>query len=203
MIRLFSGTPGSGKSLHMASEIYAYCNSLRNHLVIANFEVNTSRFRHPERFFYLSNANLRSPKLLLEIITDYYKDHSLKEGSIVLFIDECQVLFNSRNWRDTNESGWLPFFSQHRKYGVDIYLVAQFDEMIDKQIRSLIEYEVIHRKLSNFGIIGGLLGILSFGGLFIAVEHWYTINQRTGIEFFRARKKYYSLYDTFNTFSQV
>ena len=37
------------------------------------------------------------------------------------------------------------FFSQHRKLGYRVILVAQFSEMIDKQIRALIEYEYIHR----------------------------------------------------------
>ena len=201
MIQLYSGTPGSGKSLHMASEIYHYCNSWKDRLVICNFEVNTSGFKHPERFIYLSNKNLSTPKMLIEIITDFYKDHELKEGQIFLFIDECQILFNARRWRDNADSGWLPFFSQHRKYGVDVYLIAQFHEMIDKQIRTLIEYEVIHRKISNFGPIGTLLKIVTFGDVFIAVTHWYSINQKTGSELFKARKKYYRIYDTFNTFN--
>ena len=203
MIQLFSGTPGSGKSLHMAAEISHYCNHWKDRLVICNFPVNTEKFRHPERFIYLSNRNLENPKLLLQIICDFYVDHPLKEAQIFLFIDECQVLFNARNWRQTSENGWLPFFSQHRKYGIDIYLVAQFDEMIDKQIRCLIEYEILHRKLTNFGFIGGLIKIFTFGDVFIAIQRWYTINQRTGVEFFKARKKYYRIYDTFATFQDV
>lgn len=203
MIYLYTGTPGSGKSLHLARELYHYLNAHRDRLVLCNFDIDLSRVKHPERYIYLSNRALRDPSTLIQILHEYYLDYPLKERSVVLVIDECQILFNSRDWRSTNDSGWLPFFTQHRKFGADIYLVAQFDEMVDKQIRSLVEYEVVHRKISNFGIFGGILKLLTFGELFIAIERWYGINQKTGQEFFKARKKYYSLYDTFNTFKQA
>ena len=74
--------------------------------------------------------------------------------------------------------------------------------MIDRQIRSLIEYEVIHRKVKNFGFWGGLLNLLAFGGLFIAVTNWYPLKERVGIDFFKARKKYFRLYDTYATFNK-
>jgi zona occludens toxin (predicted ATPase) len=72
--------------------------------------------------------------------------------------------------------------------------------MIDRQIRSLIEYNYIHRKVSNLGIGGKILSILSLGNLFVSVKVWYPLNEKVGSEFFQCRKKYYSLYDTYNTF---
>lgn len=59
MICFYTGTPGSGKSLHMASEIYDALKSGKN--VIANFAINERYFdnaKHPERlgkFIYVSN----------------------------------------------------------------------------------------------------------------------------------------------------
>ena len=38
-------------------------------------------------------------------------------------------------------------FSQHRKLGYRVILIAQFDRMLDRQIRSVLEYEYIHRKV--------------------------------------------------------
>lgn len=61
MVYFYTGTPGSGKSLHMASEIYDAIWAGKN--VIANFEVNESYFagaRHPERlgsFVYVNNRD--------------------------------------------------------------------------------------------------------------------------------------------------
>lgn len=94
-----------------------------------------------------------------------------------------------------------PFFTQHRKYGYDIVLVSQFDRMIDRQIRSLIEYELVHRKVSNYGLIGKILSMISIGNLFVSVKIWYPMKEKVGSQFFKAHKKYYSLYDTYNIFT--
>ena len=79
------------------------------------------------------------------------------EDQILLVIDESQLIFNARDWQKAGREKWLSFFSQHRKYGYHIILVAQFDRMIDRQIRSLIEYEYVHRKVGNYGIKGRAL----------------------------------------------
>lgn len=203
MIKLFSGTPGSGKSLHTAKEIYDYSTYRKPHLIICNFEVDFSKLRHEDRFLYIDNSCLVRPDLVIDKCKEFASEYGLKEGNVILIIDECQLLFNARSWNEAGRKEWLSFFTQHRKLGCDVILVAQFDQMIDKQIRSLIEYEIIHRKVSNFGFIGGLLHLLTLGkGLFIWVEHWYTVNQKTAQGFFTSRKKYYSLYDTFNTFEK-
>lgn len=199
MIFLYSGTPGSGKSLHSAQVIYWALR--QNKPVVANFSVDIQKIKHAkkENFIEYDNSDL-SPELLRSISKEYFKDHKFKEGSIKLFIDECQLVFNAREWNVKGRSEWLGFFTNHRKYGYDIYLVAQFDRMIDRQIRSLIEYEYIHRKVSNYGWKGFLLSLFGGGNLFVSVKMWYPLNERVGSDFFRASKKYYSIYDTLNTF---
>lgn len=204
MIRIYTGTPGSGKSLHLAKDIYHYTSCRRDRLVIANFEVDETKLKHPARFNFIPNKDLQ-PGLLKEISYGFFTSHNMpvREGRLVLIIDEAQVMFNARTWQKDGRDDWVYFFSQHRKYGYDVYLVAQFDEMIDRQIRSLIEYQVIHRKVTNFGMGGMLLNVLTLGGLFIAIEHWYSIKKKTGSEWFKARKKYYQLYDTFKDFENT
>lgn len=60
MIYFYCGTPGSGKSLHMASDVYDAIYKGKN--VIANFHVNESYFakaKHPEKlgkFIYVPNS---------------------------------------------------------------------------------------------------------------------------------------------------
>ena len=116
-----------------------------------------------------------------------------------MIIDEAQLLFNSREWQNVSRQGWLSFFSQHRHYGYDVILVAQFDRMLDRQIRGLIEYEFIHRKVSNIGWRGWFLSLVMMapGALFVKVKVWYPMKEKVGSEFYRCQKKYYSLYDTF------
>lgn len=204
MIDIYTGTPGSGKSLHVASRL---CGLLRsNHLVITNFEVDRKRIPNPEMLVILDNSRLKNPKAVRGIIDDYWQsvDKPVHEGAIVLFIDEAQLLFNSREWSKTQGSGWISFFTQHRKFGLDIVLVAQFMEMIDRQVRSLIEYEYIHRKVSNFGGMGLIAGFVmflincfTFGKLFVAVKIWVPLKQRVGAEFYIARPGLYKIYDTY------
>lgn len=199
MIYLYSGTPGSGKSLHQAIDIYYDLKF--NKPVIANYTINTDIFHKNVPFIYLPNNKL-TPDELVKISQEYFKNHKFKEGKLKLYIDECQILFNAREWNIKGRDDWLVFFTQHRKYGYDIYLIAQFDRMIDRQIRSLIEYEVIHRKVKNFGFWGGLFNVLALGGLFVAITVWYPLKEKTGSEFFKANKKYFELYNTYDTFNK-
>lgn len=198
MIYLYSGTPGSGKSLHMARVIYY--TLLRNKPVLCNFEINEKRVKHADRFVYKVNTEL-TPEYLMQYSRDYFEGRAVREGEITLFIDEAQMMFNARNWDARGRDAWNKFFQVHRHFGYDIILVAQFDRMIDRQIRSLIEYEVIHRKVSNFGWKGKLLCVFMLAPhLFCSVKVWYPMKQQTGQEFFRASKKYFRLYDTYAAF---
>lgn len=198
MICLYSGTPGSGKSLHTASNIKA--RLALNKPVICNFEVNPDMVRHPEKFFYVDNKTL-TPAYLAAFARGYFLGKKVKEEEIFLIIDEAQLLFNAREWQAVNASGWISFFTQHRKMGYHVILVAQFDRMIDRQIRSLIEYEFIHRKVSNFGWAGKIMSSVALGKLFVSVQMWYPLKEKVGSEFFVARRGLYRLYDTYGTFA--
>lgn len=196
MINLFTGTPGSGKSLDMARFIYSFNRQKKP--VICNFEIDSSKLRHSELFTYVQNIDL-SVEFLVEYAKSYFQNRKLKEGSIILVIDECQMMFNSRDWSKPDRQAWNKFFQIHRHYGFDIYLVTQFDSMIDKQIRSLVEYNYIHRKLSNFGWKGWFLSALFLSPrMFVSIKYWYPMKEKINSEFFRGRKKLYSLYNTFD-----
>lgn len=204
MISLYSGTPGSGKSLHIAAVLYDRIK-YDNCVVIGNFDFNVSRIRGRKKGCYISIGNDRlTPNRLVRFSDDYRriicKGKPIKEGRFTLVIDECQIMFNAREWQISGRSQWTSFFTQHRKLGFDIILVAQFDRMIDRQIRSLIEYEVIHRKVNNYGFWGKLIGTASGGTLFVAVKMWYPMKMKISSRFFRAHKKYYRLYDTYKMF---
>ena len=206
MISLYTGTPGSGKSLHCAREIYSRLNRGQN--VIANFDINLSVFKSKRRrrlgnFVYVDNSEL-SPDLLMEYAVTYHKRNTnghITEGQTLLVIDEAQILFNSRDWRAHERMAWATFFSQHRKYGYTVILITQFDRLLDRQIRCLVEYQVIHRKISNFQFIGMLLGLLFGGNIFIAITTWYGVNEKVGSEIFVLRQKYSALYDSYKIFN--
>lgn len=201
MVSFFSGTPGSGKSLHTARILYFWVKTGK--VCICNFNIDLSKIKTVKKkeFVFKNNPDL-TPDFLIGFAKDYADAHGgrIKEGSIILVLDECQLLFNSRDWVKSGRQEWLTFFTLHRHLGYDIILIAQFDRMIDRQIRSLIEYEYIHRKVSNFGWKGKILSLFAFGNLFVCVKVWYPLKEKVGSEFFRAKKRYYSLYDTYLMF---
>lgn len=199
MIYLFSGTPGSGKSLHTAEIISNTLSSGKP--IIGNFEIDKKAIEKKKgTYTYMPNWEL-TPDKLITFASEFWQGKKVKEEYITLIIDECQLIFNAREWNAKGRNEWLAFYTQHRKFGFRIILVAQFDRMIDRQIRSLIEYEYIHRKVGNYGSMGKFLSLFAFGKLFVCVKMWYPMKERVGSEFFMAKKKYYSLYDTYNTFA--
>jgi len=201
MIKLFSGTPGSGKSLHTAEKIYYALRAGRP--VICNFDVNLGfvQGKRPRKleFHYIPNDEL-TVAWLEQYATEYFQDRRMKEDWILLIVDEAQLIFNAREWDAKGRKDWLSFFTQHRKYGYEIILVAQFDRMLDRQIRSLIEYEYIHRKVSNFGIWGKIFSIVALGKLFISVQMWYPLREKVGAEWFVCKPRFFRLYDTYKNF---
>lgn len=196
MIRLYSGTPGSGKSLHNAKDVIN--RSRFGKPVIGNFPCDLSKYPKAN-YTYVPNYEL-TPEYLMNYSREYFKGKPIREGRILLVIDECQLMFNSRDWQQKGRNEWLSFFTQHRKFGYDVTLIAQFDRMIDKQLRGVIEYEYVHRKLSNYGFGGKIMSLLFGGNTFVVVQMWYPLKLKIGQEFVHARKRFFSIYDTFGTF---
>ena len=192
MITLYSGTPGAGKSLHLASRLYHWMQ-YKNAPIIGNFHCDFSAIKKQKgSFLYLDNSEL-TPERLLWFSKNYsdYVGRRVREGEILLVIDEAQLLFNSREWVKSDRAEWCSFFTQHRKLGYEV----------DRQIRSLIEYEWIHRKVSNFGNKGKIMSLFCGGRLFVAVKVWYPLKEKVGSEFFFYRKKFSDIYDTYALFS--
>lgn len=201
MIYLYSGTPGSGKSLHTARDILDALR-VKKLPVIANFDINPDTRGYAERFTYRDNMGL-TPDFLLKFSEDYFKGRKVREDRILLVIDEAQLVFNSRNWNQGQRMAWIEFFSQHRHFGYKVILIAQFDRMIDRQIRSLVEIEVNHRKMGNFGVKGLLLSLPFRGRLFLAISYYYGLKEKVGTSFLLPRKRYFRLYDSYSRFRRV
>lgn len=202
MIRLFSGTPGSGKTLHAVHTMDWYNRHKRP--VVSNFPLRYDMLKNPD-LLYLTSDLLRvydpkskldvSPDSLVKFSQTYFRNRKVKEGEILLVLDECQLLFNTRDW--SFNRAWISFFTQHRKMGYDVILIAQYDRMIERQIRALIEYECKHLKVSNLGGIWGLIMPI-FLGRFRVYEKWYTVRDMLVSQYrasYSGRDK--KLYDTF------
>lgn len=203
MIEVYTGTPGSGKSLHCAQRMVNWITKYKAP-VIGNFlfKANCIKNRGWGSYLYCPNEYLE-PDFLIDFCEKYKKKRRMErlpEDHILLVIDECQLIFNSREWNKPKRREWMSFFTQHRKFGYHVILVCQNIIMIDKQIRENVEYEVIHRKVANTGKIGRVASLASGGGLHVCVRIYKPLNLKESSEFFKANKKLYSLYDSYTRF---
>lgn len=200
-IWLYTGTPGSGKSYHAARDIVKRLQIGGG--LIANFPVDEDYVKKRKtRVEYWDNSELTAERLVAHAL----EHHKIgKEGQTLVVIDECQIIFNCRDFGRKDRNAWVQLFAQHRKLGYNFILITQADRMIDKQIRCLVETEVKHRKLNNYGIGGRILGL--FTGMstwFVAIEYWYGGNKlRLGKQMFRYQKKYEKVYDSYRLFADM
>lgn len=196
MIWYYSGTPGSGKSLNTARGIYYNLFKYKRD-VIANFPINETIYNKKKkkgRFDYISNFDLTAERLIqISKERGYYG----KENQCLVVIDEAGIIFNSRNWNSKGRMEWLHLFSLHRKYGFNFIIVSQFKGQIDKQIRELVELEIIHRKLNNYGFMR-----LCPVNCFMVIEKSAQFKMKNSSQMFFYSKKYGSMYDTFHDFSE-
>lgn len=200
MITLYSGTPGSGKSFHAARDLLKRFE--RGGGIICNFPVKVPdniKSKQELRVSYWDNSEI-TPQRLVAYARKY---HTMGvEGQTLIVFDEAQVIFNCREFGAADRRDWVNFFSQHRKLGYNMLLITQWDRMIDRQIRVLIENEVKHRKLNNYGFGGGLLTLLTLGSTwFIGIEYWYGGNKLLiGREIFRYSSRVAAIYDSYKMF---
>jgi zona occludens toxin (predicted ATPase) len=201
MIYLYTGTPGSGKSLDVAMDIVYRLKKGKN--IIANFPINTDSVKKIKGEFYYK----MDMELTVKYLVDYaHKNHKVgKENQTLLVIDEAQRMFNCRDFSRKDRFEWVKFFSMHRHLGYNCILVTQNDKMIDKQIRALVEYEKKHRKINNFGMLG-FFASLTFQTYFISIDYWYGMkgkDAKLGISFFRFKKKYQQIYNSYEVFDEI
>ena len=206
MIYFFSGTPGSGKSLHVAKMIDQWHRRGRN--IIANFEVNEHFWDKKHLSRQADILEVSNDILTVDFLLDYAdKKHErnekgqIKEKQTLLVIDECQTMFNSRSWNQRGRSQWVVFFTQHRKFGYEVVLISQHKDLVDKQIRNCFEYNYVHRNIKNFKFFGWLLSRFIPGKNFIVVSvTWMTTGKHDHANFLFGMKRYFSLYDSYKIF---
>jgi len=195
MIYFYSGTPGSGTSLNVARQIYSRLHKKKYPNVIANFPINLKMIKNDKaNFIYKDNSDLTVSFLLNYAFENHVEG---VENQTLVVVDEASIIWNSREWNIDRETRnlWLKFLVQHRKLGFNFIMISQSDIQIDKQIRALFEYEVVHRKVNNFKI-GSIIPF----PIFIAVERWYGIDEKLSSYFFTYRKKWGKFYDSYGSF---
>lgn len=222
MITIIQGTPGSGKSAIATVDMLEYLMDggvvACNYDLIPGWQYCLARM-HPRvkwgladekkvadnywrRAFKIgTHDTIMQLSSKLRDIVPPGRLGRIREGAGRLYLDEAQLLFNSRNWSDNY--GFIEFFTQHRKLGWDVYLIAHTADMIDKQIRGLIEYETRLRNLNKVKV-AGLFPVWPYPA-FIAITRYAGISAGAGTiawrRLYRLRPQYADLYDSMQVFA--
>lgn len=174
MIEFMQGSPGSGKSAAAVSR--AIMHIRKGGVVAANFSLVdqwadtvaskhifsafSRSFRYKKalcmhnRFFRVNTVEAIRKIEPKKLSVGLYKDDGkYSEGNGLLILDECQLVFNCRKSMSGKKNmDWIEFFTQHRKLGWNVLLIAHSQEMVDSQIRPLAEYESRFRNLQRVKI---------------------------------------------------
>ncbi len=171
MIEVLQGALGSGKSAVATARAIAHIQD--GGVVAANFSLQDGwadvvskrnpwtyfddQFRYDraismyQRFNRVDSlAAIREISPRTQAVGNQVESGKYQEGQGLLILDECQLVFNSRKWEKNMD--WITFFTQTRKLGWNVLLIAHTIEMIDSQIRPLCEYESRFRNLQKVKI---------------------------------------------------
>lgn len=208
MIEFYSGTPGSGKSLHVARKISDRLKYAKKP-VICSFDVNMNYLSNGGKrklgdFYFCPIEKIDNVDCDGIMCVDFLKDYAVKhhvrgkESQTLVVIDECQRIFNPRDMSRNDRLKWIDFFCQHRHLGFDFVLISQFDRLIDRQIRCLFEVEIKHRKANYYSFFR----FCPFP-VFVAVTVWYGLKLKVSSETFFFRKKYAAIYDSYDLWNRL
>jgi len=150
MIVVFTGLPGSGKSLKLADTLVniLYRNRKIYEKNVALFEAGKISVLPPRRILW---TNLQFTDKVLAEFPDYIKfwtdlRHLTVLRDVDVAIDEIATYFDARLW-ETLSLEMRRWLSQHRKFGIDIYGTAQDFAQTDKSFRRLTSHLFLLRKI--------------------------------------------------------
>ena len=150
-VYFITGKLGSGKSLMAIKIMRDYLFECRT--VASNLDINLKYIVGPKgktvKAFRIPDRPT-SHDLLAIGRGNNTKDET-KNGA--LFLDECGIWFNTRNWNAKGRQDIINFLLMARKLGWDIFIIVQNISLIDKQARdSVAEYVAYCTRLDRLHI---------------------------------------------------
>ena len=142
------------------------------------------------------------PQTLEQLATPHYLElcegwcARRRERKILIVLDEAQLYLNTRNWRENFP--WLQLFTQHRKMGLDLILLAHHISWLDNMVVTLISFIAravnLHEEIRLPGTP------VRFPFPFFILISKPRLGGRPHFMFRPLRKKIASLYDSYEIF---
>lgn len=206
MIALVEGPPGNGKSFYAirkAADALAAGKVVATNVDFADDACDRIAAQNPYRRLVASARRKRAAQLQRSLLVSDDLDELFSvrlrgsgESRGVMILDEAHNWMNARSWSAKDRAGIVKFFTQHRKLGWDVYLIAQDAEMIDAQVRRNAEFIVSLRNLKRAKMLG--LPVIPVN-LFVAIWRWHATGSHVAKrEAFRLNYAK-DLYSTFQT----
>lgn len=178
MIALVEGKLGAGKSLfamRLVDDAIGAGKPVATNVELTPDALYRAAGAHPLRRWFPALRQRRAAKLSRLVFSSHDLGELMRvrlagegESRGVLVLDECHNWMNARSWSSKDRDELIRFFSQSRKLGFDVYLIAQRAEMIDKQVRNLAEYRITLKNLRWYRKMGLRLPC----NLFVAIWRW-------------------------------
>ncbi|MBT9168237.1 MAG: Zona occludens toxin [Syntrophomonadaceae bacterium] len=156
MIICYQGTPGSGKTYDAVIKIIA--NLKKGRKIYTNIDGLGDAVCREQ---IMRMAGLTEVQLDMQLIhwdtssvqgkEKVYNFMEHVEPRSYIVIDEIHKYFNCRDWQTEKNRLFAEWGSTHRHFGFDLLMITQDYEKIDKQVRSLIEYTYVYRKINFMG----------------------------------------------------
>jgi len=198
MIVGIEGKPGSGKSyyatlkiindLKAGKKIYTNMENIQIRSLAWFIEKETKGVVKKEKV--LDNFRVLKTKDLRRFWE--IPKHQLVNSTIIL--DEVMLDFFSRDWQKTGKD-LIFFFTQHRKYKVDLYYITQAISKVDGVLREMTQYYIRLRNTNHFK-----MWFMKVPERFVAT--WFYEDQETIVkrEYFKPETNVYRFYDSWAIF---
>lgn len=157
MIKAFVGLPGSGKSYYSVLTLLNALkikgrDGIKGRRVYTNIEgMGDDLERECIKLFCDLDDYELDHRLIFMADKDMVRVQDVVKPHSVIIIDEVHKLFNCRDWNSTTNNDFCNWASTHRHLGIDIILITQDIQKVDKQLRSLITYSHYFQKIDFVG----------------------------------------------------
>ena len=223
-ILLYSGTVGSGKSLHTSCDIrehlrdgktvistcnidtsYCFMNKLQELIFdLSKGKIHLWQPDERQKNFYFVDILKITPEYLYEFAARHHVEG--KERQTYLYLDECVAIFsptcptmqNNKLWEE-----WQTFFRVSRQIGYEVILVPQSTRLIAKKVVDCCELDVRHYNYKYKGNLGFFVSLI-FHGIFVAATFWRG-EKRECIEqhMYRYKRLYGAMYNSYTLFDDT